>query len=670
MARVIHDAAEWLEADGLGGFASGTASGLRTRRYHGLLACAGRPPGERYMLVNGVDARVLTAGGEFEISPQAYASGYTNRSPRVALESFTADPWPTWRWRLADGTRIVHEVFVPRGSAACALSWRAEGAPPEGPRALLRVRPLMSGRDVHALHHENVSARAEAREERGAVSWTPYEGVPTIRALHNGEYEHAPVWYRGFLYTRDRERGFDAVEDLLSPGVVTFDLSRGAAAMVLSAQAPGDSLPGGEAATVVESIRAAERTRRVRLGDGLERAAASYVVRRGEGLSIIAGYPWFLDWGRDTCIAVRGLCVATGRFDEARRVLLTWAEALSEGMLPNRFADAGDTPEYNSVDAALWFVVAVRELLERASAAKQALAARDARVLADACRAVLSAYARGTRHGIRMDEDGLLACGEPGVQLTWMDARVDGRVITPRIGKPVEVQALWLSALDAARAWTTEHEAALEKGLASFNARFWNPVRGCLYDVVDDNHVRGACDGTIRPNQVFAAGGLPLSALSGERARAVVDVVESRLCTPMGLRTLAPGEPGYAPHYRGGPAERDAVYHQGPAWPWLMGAFVEAWVRVRGSTAAVRREARERFLEPMLAVAAGAAGIGHLPELADAETPHTGPGGTVWGGCPFQAWSVGEAIRVSTLLDAGAENAAPAPRAARARRKA
>jgi predicted glycogen debranching enzyme len=312
-------------------------------------------------------------------------------------------------------------------------------------------------------------------------------------------------------------------------------------------------------------------------------------------------------------------------------------------MLPNLYPDGKAAPEYNAVDASLWYVVAVHEYLEAMAAARKRVPAGDRGILEGAIGSILDGYARGTRFGIRADADGLLAAGTAGVQLTWMDAKVGDWVVTPRIGKPVEVQALWLNALRIGAALSKRWADLYETGVASFRARFRNEGGGALYDVVDVDHVAGTFDGTFRPNQIFAIGGLPLPLLQGEPARRVVDEVERRLMTPLGPRSLAPGEPGYAPRYEGGPRERDGAYHQGTVWPWLMGAFVEAWVRVRGGGPEARREARTRFLEPMLQHL-DAAGLGHLPEIADADAPHTPRG------CPFQAWSVGEALRLDRIV--------------------
>ena len=348
--------------------------------------------------------------------------------------------------------------------------------------------------------------------------------------------------------------------------------------------------------------------------------------------------------------------MATGRLTEAGEILDAWAGTVSEGMLPNRFPDQGDQPEFNSVDASLWFVVAVHDYLEAWGTGKRSLPVAgstgrlrlpvphhlQAKLIA-AVEAILTGYSRGTRFGIRMDADGLLACGQLGSQLTWMDAKAGERVVTPRIGKPVEVQALWLNALAIASRLATPSaarwQAAFERGRGAFTDRFWNETDGCLYDVVDVDHQPGTADAAFRPNQVFAVGGLPLALLDDERARRVVDEVERQLWTPLGLRTLAPGSPGYSPHYMGDARERDGAYHQGTVWPWLLGPLVEAWVRVRGGTDAAKREAGVRFVEP-LRERLGGGELGHIPEIADAEPPHTPRG------CPCQAWSVGEITRI------------------------
>lgn len=631
---------EWLEPDGLGGFASGTVAGTRTRRYHALLCAATTPPTGRIVLVNGFDAWVQTAAGQYAISSQRYAPQTIYPDGAWRIESFSRDPWPRWRFRLADGIAVEQEIFVPAGRAAVALAWRLCE---RRSGVTLRLRPFFSGRDYHGLHHENGAVRQQPEVSGEQLMWRPYAGIPAIVSLANAAYAHQPEWYRNFLYAEEQARGLDCTEDCSSPGVLSWDLSAGEAVWILAADCGGGApLPDGrDASAVLATWRTAEQARR-RFATPLHRAADAYLVARDDGRTIIAGYPWFTDWGRDTFIALRGLCLAGDRLDDARRILLAWAGAVSEGMLPNRFPDHGEAPEFNSVDASLWYVVAVHELLAAATR-QQPLSTDDQRALGDAVEAILHGYANGTRFGIRCDTDGLLRAGQPGVQLTWMDAKVGDWVVTPRIGKPVEVQALWLNALAIGAHGSERWADVLARGRAAFAARFWNAERGCLYDVVDVDHRAAAVDATLRPNQILAVGGLPIALLDGVRARQIVDLVEQQLWTPIGLRSLAPGEPGYVGRYQGGPRERDASYHQGTVWPWLLGPFVEAWVRVHGNDAGARRAARERFLTPLLAHL-DRAGLGHIAEIADGDPPHTPRG------CPFQAWSVGEALRLDQTV--------------------
>jgi predicted glycogen debranching enzyme len=644
---MIDDRTEWLEADGLGGFASGTTSGIRTRRYHALLLSATTPPTGRVVLANGFDAWVDTPEGSFALSTQRYAPGVLHPDGAAHITQFTTDPWPTWDYLLADGTRVIQELVIQHGTGAAVVVWTVAGG--KGP-VVLRVRPFLSGRDYHALHHENGAFHFTANHTGGVVTFSSYDGIPRVVALSNGDYRHAPEWFRQFLYTAERERGLDDTEDLASPGEFSWALSAPGEQAVwsLRAGAAGEdpTLTADDVITFVSEVRKTERRRRDAFPTPLDRAADAYLVERGSGQTIVAGYPWFTDWGRDTFIAIRGLCLATGRLAEARNILLGWAGAVSEGMLPNRFTDHGETPEFNSVDASLWFVVAVHELLALVPKRSRLLTAVQRRTLETAITKIVQGYAAGTRFGIRMDRDGLLAAGVPGVQLTWMDARVGDRVITPRTGKPVEIQALWLNALDIVSRISGVEPSwrdVFERGRAAFLERFWNEALGRLADVVDVDHVPGTRDDRFRPNQILAVGGLPVAIVDATRGRRIVDAVEQHLVTPLGLRSLAPGEAGYAPRYEGDSAARDAVYHQGTVWPWLAGPFVEAWVRVRGSTTAARREARTRFVEPLLAHLQ-TAGLGHVSEIADAEPPFTPRG------CPFQAWSLGELLRLDRVV--------------------
>ena len=636
---MVNRTAEWLEADGQGGFASGMASGIRTRRYHALLLAAMRPPTDRIVLVNGFDAWVNTPAGSFALSSQRYQPDTVHPDGAQRIIAFGPEPWPRWTFELEDGTQIEQEIFIRHGTPLVVLSWRLV----ESRNGItLSLRPFLSGRDYHSLHHENPSFRFEPERRDDRMIWRPYEGVPGIIAFTNGDYLHQPDWYRNFLYEEERARGLDDTEDLASPGIFRWDLSRGEAILIFAVEGKEQgALPSGvpwDAA--LKALRSDEKQRRDRFPSRLHRAADAYLVQRGKGRTIVAGYPWFTDWGRDTFISLRGLCLATGRLEEAREILLEWSGAVSEGMLPNLFPDRGTMPEFNSVDASLWYVIAVHDFLEAMESAKRTVSSADRKRLNEAAEAILSGYAKGTRYGIRLDEDGLLAAGVPGVQLTWMDAKVGDWVVTPRIGKPVEVEALWLNALWIGSRFAKRWEPVFKRGRESFRTRFWNEAAGYLYDVIDCDHRPGVTDSALRPNQIFAVGGLPLALLDGDQARRVVEAVEARLWTPLGLRSLAPGEPGYTPHYEGGVRERDGAYHQGTVWPWLLGPFVEAWVRVEGNTPQAKHEARVCFLEPLLQHL-DEAGLGHISEIADGDPPHSPRG------CPFQAWSVGEALRLS-----------------------
>lgn len=618
----IENQDEWLEADGLGGFASGPARGPRTRRYHAWLLAASNPPTGRMLLVSGAEVFVETPAGRYALSSERFMPDVVHPDGVVRQIAFTTQPWPTWTWRCEDGTEIRQELFVTKDTARVVVSWTLLSRPAD---VRLIVRPLLAGRDPHALMRENTAFRFAPERVGASVTWRPYPGVPRIVAQGNGSYEHAPLWYRSFLYTEERARGLDQIEDLAAPGMFTFELARGVAWLGFATEPWSESF--------VE-LQARERARRAGFASPWTRAADAYLVRRGTGRTIVAGYPWFTDWGRDTFLAMRGLCIATGRLDDARQILVEWAGTVDQGMLPNRFVESG-APEFNSVDASLWFVIAVAEWLRACARTATPVAPADRVRVLTAVRAILAGYRAGTRHGIRRTADGLLAAGEPGVQLTWMDAKVGGWVVTPRIGKPVEVQALWLNALALAAelfAGTADGDRAArdhEIGRGSFRERFWNAEAGCLHDIVDVDHEPGRTDALVRPNQVLAIGGLPHALLDGTRARSVLDVVVRELLTPLGLRTLSPRDPRYRGRYEGGVTERDGAYHQGTVWPWLLGPFADAWLRVHGvEHPGLFAEIERRFA------------AGHVAEIADGDAPHAARG------CPFQAWSLGELLRV------------------------
>jgi predicted glycogen debranching enzyme len=633
------DRNEWLEPDGMGGFAMGTASGVRTRRYHSLLTVSLDPPADRFALVKDFEAWVDAPDGPVPLSTHHYHPDTLHPDARDALRGFTTRPWPTWRFRLPSGLWVTQELMVEPGRPGVALAWTAESGSP----GILRVRPMLACAALHECHRANddfdptpvtLPARAGQR-----LRWRPYRPRLAVDAHASGLYHHAPAWFRNFRLDVEIERGLDAAEDLLAPGEFVFDLTSGPAVLLFEPASPAE--PTASPLERWHELVGRESARRASFASPIERSAQAYVVRGRRGKTVIAGYPWFGDWGRDTFIAVRGLCLSRGRLDVARDILTEWADAVSEGMLPNRFPDSGHEPEYNAVDASLWYAVAVGEYLERAQAAGGPDAA-DARRLRAAVDAILNGYSRGTRFGIRLDTDGLIAAGQPGVQLTWMDAKCDGTVFTPRIGKPVEVQALWFNALHAAARWDPSRAAQRDAGLASFERRFWNESLGCLFDVVDADHVPGRTDPAVRPNQVLALGGLPLVSLTGARAERVLNVVRAALLTPLGLRTLAPDDPAYRGRFQGSPWERDSAYHQGPVWPWLIGPFVEAVLNVGRRSPAAHAEAARVLRSLLDHLAEG--GLDHISELFDGDAPRLPRG------CPFQAWSVSEVIRVGHTL--------------------
>nr|BAO19117.1 amylo-alpha-1,6-glucosidase [Burkholderia sp. M701] len=596
------------------------------------------------VLVNGVEAWLEAGGQRYPLTMQRYGPDVIYPDLRGSLVSFDTSPWPTWRVRVDARTVVVAEAFVSKATCETVLRWRLEGSGLDA--AVLKVRPLLSGRDYHALHHENsaFNFNAQTSADQSCANWQPYGDLPIIHAATNGTYAHAPDWYRNFCYAREQERGLDSNEDLATPGVFSFDLAAGDAVMILSASPAGATTAANQNDPTHAAARAAdlahtEQQRRAALGSRLQRSADAYVIARNEGRTILAGFPWFTDWGRDTFIAMRGLLIASNRLDDAEAILLEWSGTLSYGMLPNRFPDYGDAPEYNSVDASLWFIVALHDYLATPHASTATRAH-----LQQAAEAILTGYTTGTRFNIgACAEDGLLRAGIPGVQLTWMDAKVGDWVVTPRIGKPVEVQALWINALRIASAWNPRWRQQAERATLAFRQRFVDPVTQTLFDNVDVDHVAGTVDRTIRPNQIFAVGGLPFPLLESDAARAVVGQVEAQLLTPLGLRSLAPSDPAYRGHYGGPPFARDGAYHQGTVWLWLIGPFVEAWLRTYGATAENRAQARARFLDPLYAHL-DRAGLDHLSEIADGDAPHT-PAGT-----PFQAWSLGELLRIESLL--------------------
>lgn len=633
---------EWMVTNARGGFAMASVAQVLTRRYHGLLISAPRPPSERWLLLAKLEARVITGTDAFELSTNDYPSAVHPTGYRF-VESFVPSPIPTWRYRLPDGARIEQSIFMAPDADTTFVQWRLLSGPSD---LLFEVRPLCTSRDMHVLAERYDLGEPRIDEYTGGfrLSWSG--GRPGMSLSTNGAFEVLPDWYYRFVLSAETARGLDDRQDLYMPGPIRATLRRGDGVGLIVAASAG---PVSWSEWSRHRAAAVERRSTVPLPEEVEdplaralaRASGEFIVRRGhQQQSVIAGYPWFTDWGRDTFISLPGLCLVTGRWGVARQVIWTFAHYTRDGLIPNRFPDVGEDPEYNTVDASLWFIHAIDRYL--AYSGDWSFVGQD---LFGVIAGILDAHERGTRYHIGVDRDGLLAAGEPGVQLTWMDAKVDDWVVTPRIGKPVEISALWYNALliaaDFADRLEQRDRAAHWRGLASraretFNRRFWNEALGCCHDVIDEDHVAGRIDAAIRPNQLFSIS-LTHPILERSRWPAVVRIVQDKLWTPVGLRTLDPAHPDYKSCYRGDRRRRDAAYHQGTVWPWLLGPFVTAYVRAHGDSDDARREAREllagleqQFFE---------AGLESVSEVADGDPPH------VPGGCPWQAWSVAEPLR-------------------------
>ncbi|HYO83111.1 MAG TPA: amylo-alpha-1,6-glucosidase [Bryobacteraceae bacterium] len=626
---------EWLETNGTGGFASSTIWGMNTRRYHGLLIAATSPPAERMVLLSNVEETVIVGNDRFELAANQYP-GVVHPQGWRYLADFRLDPFPTFRYNLGE-VSIEKSVFMLQGENTTVVQYTAFGRR----SCTMEIRPLVAFRDYHHLTHRNDALASDIHVSAGRVRFQPYEGVPMLYLANDSEaVEKTGLWYLDFEYERERERGLDFSEDLFNPFLLRWELTPGATATIMGTMSAERTVDDADRMRELEVLRRRQLSAAAPvdcpLVRGLVRAADQYIVTRGSRKTIIAGYHWFTDWGRDTMISLPGLTLVTGCHDVAKGILQEFATHVNAGMLPNRFSDANAKPEYNTVDAALWFVEAARAYLAYTSDEEFVLGE-----LYPKLKEIVHCYLVGTRFGIRVDRDGLVHSGEPGSQLTWMDSKIGDWVVTPRIGKPVEIQALWYNAVrvleELARA-TGDRSAELflvemaEYVRVNFNRLFWNAERECLYDVVDGDER----DASIRPNQLMAVS-LANSLVDKERGSKILRVVEKHLLTPMGLRTLAPADAAYRDTYTGDVTSRDSAYHQGTAWPWLIGAFITAYRKVYGNGPETTERLRGFVwhFEPHI----NTAGLGHVSEIADGRAPHNPAG------CIAQAWSVAEILR-------------------------
>ncbi len=629
---------EWLVTNALGGFAMGAINGAATRRYHGLLIAAANPPVERLVALHSIHEEIDGAHGpiglaaqEFGDPPVLYADGC-----RWAETFERRHDGVRWTYQL-DDTRIVKQVTLARASNRAVVRYEIES-----PRdTTLRLRPLTPLRSFHELDHHHADGVHNVGEiDDGGLQVRRGDLVLTLRASV-GVWTIEPHWWRNLAYRAEAARGQSWIEDVWSPGRLEVPVpANKTIAFTVDAQLVE---PLVEAPAPIVDIGRGDDRRAA-----LTRAADQFIARRRIGgvwrPTILAGFPWFADWGRDAMICVEGLLLCSGRHDEAAALLTLFAEHERDGLIPNRFDDHGGDPHYNTADAALWFVHAAGRLAEYTSAAPPA-------VVIDAVRAIIDGYQHGAGHGVRMDGDGLIIADDPDAALTWMDAKRGDVIFTPRHGKPVELSALWFNALHVAADLLAEADpafAARQRTLGrrvahAFNESFWDDDAAHCADVLVRDHDGGwRPDRAVRPNQVFAVS-LPHSPLSLERQRGVAASLRRSLMTPFGLRTLAPDDPAYRGRYEGDLGARDAAYHQGTVWPWLIGPYCDAVIRTSAS-AAEAVIAVNAAVDP-LRRELGAACLGQLAEVYDGDPPHRPSG------CPAQAWSIAELLRIEHRLD-------------------
>lgn len=637
---------EWLVTNGLGGYASSTIVGANTRRYHGLLVAALDPPRERTVMLSKIDEELVIEDRTFYLGTNEYHDGTINPNGYVHLEECRIDDGiPTFTYNVPEAS-LIKTVWMEHGQNTTYVRYSLSE---QSRSVVLRASLFVTYRD---FHHETVGMpdwvfAVEESDQR--VEIRAHQGARPLRLRVSppAHFIQTGIWYWRYLHRRERERGLDCLEDLYSPGLFIATLLPGDS-LTIQASAEDWSVLPGDFADSLERRRGRQRKlwmmspfasqdQRVR---DLVVAADHFVVKarptsgsdKEPRTGIIAGYHWFGEWGRDALVSIPGLLIATGRTGEARDALRRYASLVDHGMIPNRIPDEQQAAEYNAIDATLWFFQALEYYIR---------ATRDDDLLAEVyptLEEVVRWHQDETRYGIHVDgDDGLLQGGVPGVQLTWMDAKVDDWVVTPRRGKPVEVNALWYNAMRLMDDWsrhlgkhTSRYREAAAKTYESFNARFWYGEGGYLYDVVDGEH---GDDATFRPNQIFAIG-LIYPTLDPRRWESVMHKVDSLLLTPRGLRTLSPDSPEYRGHYGGDQRSRDAAYHQGTAWPWLLGAYVDASRRAGREPSAMRTILAELIRTNEEGC------LGTIGEIFDGDIPHRA------GGCVAQAWSVGEVLRV------------------------
>jgi predicted glycogen debranching enzyme len=628
---------EWLETNGLGAWSGSSVPGANTRRYHGLLVAATEPPANRMVLLSKLDETIIVGDKRTELGCNLYPGNTIHPTGHLHLSGFCKDLFPEWIYE-AEGVRLKKTITMAQGENCTLVLYEVlEASQP----FILELLPLVAARDYHSLQQEGSQIHWDAEFSNDIFHCKPDGNIDLFIKVPGASYLHTPRWFNRFHYIVEQYRGLDFEEDLFNHGVFKVSLKKNdRLGVIISTQDP----IGKDAFTLFEGelIRKNELLKHQPHDEMLNQlvlAADQFIVKRGDDLkTIIAGYHWFTDWGRDTMISLPGLTLSTGRLDDARKILSAFARSVSMGMLPNRFQEK-EPPEYNNVDGTLWYFNAVYKFLQASGDKKYIL-----NDILPVLKEIVNWHFKGTRYNIHVDYDGLLFAGEKGQQLTWMDARIGDWVVTPRMGKPVEIQALWYNALMIySSLLQLNREIDLAKKIKekaqqtkdAFNKVFWNNEGAFLFDGIDEN---GNPDSTLRPNQLFAIS-LDFAILDDEKkAKAILNVVEKELYTPVGLRSLSVSSPNYIPFYGGNVSHRDSSYHQGTVWSWLLGAYLDALVKIKGETG--KKQAQEVINNFRYHL--NEAGIGSVSEIFDAEVPHHPRG------CVAQAWGVAEILRSMT----------------------
>ncbi|TAG55356.1 MAG: glycogen debranching protein [Cytophagales bacterium] len=625
---------EWLETNGLGGWAMGTLSGVNTRRYHGLLCASMKPPVERFLLLNKMAETISNKDGNFELDANNF-NGVITPQGFQHLESYEQDLYPVFTYKIGDIV-LKKSILMVYGENTTLVRYEVIEANQD---FVLKLKPFIAFKDYHWHSKSNENIRWGYKFAENTLKVQPYSNMCELFiTVPNSEFHYSPDWYYNFLYKIEHERGQDFMEDLFIYGEFITKLKKGQKLdIIISTQSTVERNASDLFDKQVKRKKDLLKpfAKADDFAKSLVLAADTFIVQREGNLkTIIAGYPWFADWGRDTMISLPGLCLTTKRFDDAKKILKAFAHVVNQGMIPNRFPDVGEEPEYNTVDATLWYFHAISEYL-KASGDSEFITKELYPVLKE----IIDWHIKGTRYGIKVDTDGLLSAGEPGTQLTWMDAKVGDWVVTPRQGKAVEINALWYNALCVMEEFATllkdERQATTYKKMAtitkkSFLETFTNE-RGTLYDVIEGT----SKDAAIRPNMAFAVS-LPHSMLSKTQSTKVLKEIEEHLLTNRGLRSISYQDSQYIPFYQGAQLQRDGSYHQGTVWSWPVGAYLEGLLNVDGEKAHSKVKNILKSFESHLSEA----GIGTVSEIFDGNAPHLSKG------CIAQAWGVAEWLRI------------------------